>query len=541
MEVGGKRINKDLSRIIHLGGLVLPIILVLYGFMVESGALPNTHFRSMQILVVIALGWVGIGIYQYLYPAKTRRILLARLIAYHALASIYLLAVTGLTTAVTVAWLVLILASFVFFGSLGLAVSAANLLTVACIDALFYHVDDTYLVNTTATLAITFAVSAIVIGIAQAHVADASKLMRSQATEEQQRDRTLTLINNLADAILSVNHAGAIDVFNAAALNLLDTNESLRGKSIGSIIKLTDGDEHRVPLLQELHKAKSVVSRDDLSATISGETIRLSIIYSPIRGTDSGDDEGRDSGYILILRDITKQKSLEEERDEFISVVSHELRTPITIAEGSLSNAALMVKRDDMPPDMVAKTVATAHEQVMFLARLVNDLSTLSRAERGVADKPEIIDAAGLVHAMYDEYAKQAQTKGLSLDLDISPQLGNVSASRLYLEELLQNFVTNAIKYTKEGGITIEAKRRGDRVHFAVHDTGIGISKSDQAHIFEKFYRAEDYRTRETSGTGLGLYVATKLARKLGTHIDMKSRLNHGSTFSFSLPLTIDK
>ena len=77
-------------------------------------------------------------------------------------------------------------------------------------------------------------------------------------------------------------------------------------------------------------------------------------------------------------------------------------------------------------------------------------------------------------------------------------------------------------------------------IHFSVSDTGIGISKSDQTKIFNKFYRSEDYRTRETGGTGLGLYVAMKLSKKLGTHIDLKSRLNHGSTFSFELPAHTD-
>jgi multi-sensor signal transduction histidine kinase len=101
----------------------------------------------------------------------------------------------------------------------------------------------------------------------------------------------------------------------------------------------------------------------------------------------------------------------------------------------------------------------------------------------------------------------------------------------------LQNFITNAIRYTEKGGVTIIVKPgENDTINFAVKDTGIGISRSDQAHLYQKFWRSEDYRTRETSGTGLGLYVVAKLAIKLKTEIKLKSRLNHGSTFSFSLP-----
>jgi signal transduction histidine kinase len=108
-------------------------------------------------------------------------------------------------------------------------------------------------------------------------------------------------------------------------------------------------------------------------------------------------------------------------------------------------------------------------------------------------------------------------------------------ASRLYLHELLQNFITNSIKYTKEGSVTVSVRNKDGLVTFEVKDTGIGISKADQAKVFKKFYRSEDYRTRETGGTGLGLYVATKLAKKLNTTINLSSRLNHGSTFSFAI------
>jgi signal transduction histidine kinase len=238
------------------------------------------------------------------------------------------------------------------------------------------------------------------------------------------------------------------------------------------------------------------------------------------------------------MRDVTKQKSLEEERDEFISVVSHELRTPITIVEGSLSNLELMMKQPKQPDSkFLTESLTIAHDQVVYLARMVNDLSTLSRAERGVADAPEQINVEELLHTIHQRYEKEAATRKLHLNLDLGPKLGTVNVSRLYLEELIQNFVTNALKYTKEGSVTIIAKRTKDTVEFLVSDTGIGISRSDQNKIFTKFYRSEDYRIRETNGTGLGLYVSTKLASKLNTHIEFKSRLNHGSTFSFRLPV----
>ena len=289
-----------------------------------------------------------------------------------------------------------------------------------------------------------------------------------------------------------------------------------------------------------LKEASRTTRRDDLRHVYAdGEQVRLEITFAPIKSTYGLLKKSRqESGYIVIARDVTKQKSLEEERDEFISVVSHELRTPITIVEGTLSNLQLLMEKDRQADEKVLQsTIKTAHDQVIYLAKMVNDLSTLSRAERGVADEPELIDVADLIHALHRQYQQDASKKGLSLNIDAGTKLGKIKASRLYTEELLQNFITNAIKYTKEGDITIAAKRSKDTVTFSVKDSGIGISRGDQIKIFQKFYRSEDYRIRETSGTGLGLYVSAKLAHKLGTRIDLKSRLNHGSTFSFEMPV----
>ncbi|HEY0965564.1 MAG TPA: ATP-binding protein, partial [Candidatus Saccharimonadales bacterium] len=351
-----------------------------------------------------------------------------------------------------------------------------------------------------------------------------------------------TLINNIADAVLSTDEQGTIRLYNAATIGLLDTNTDLVGKAIDKVLQLRNDEDKPILMKSLLKGAHGVTIDDTLRTTISDEEIRIEATYSPIRGAYSREGgTASDNGYIIILRDITKTKSLEEERDEFISVVSHELRTPITIAEGAIDNARVVFKKDTSQIELVDKSMSMAHDQVIFLSKMVNDLSTLSRAERGVADKPEEIDVRELVHSLYDDYVSQAKAKNLQFNLSAHGELGSVNTSRLYLHELLQNFITNAIKYTKEGSITLTVDRAEDTVHFAVSDTGIGISKADQAKVFQKFYRSEDYRTRETGGTGLGLYVAEKLARKMATSITLKSRLNHGSTFSFTLPVATRK
>jgi two-component system, OmpR family, phosphate regulon sensor histidine kinase PhoR len=362
------------------------------------------------------------------------------------------------------------------------------------------------------------------------------RLAESQRAEELQLGRVNSLLNSISDVVLTLNRYGRITSQNAAALSFFDTNQSLVGKSIDAIIELKDATLQPVSIRKMSENLKTTTVRDDVSVTDgSDELMRLSVQLSPIHST-FGEDE---SGSVVIIRDVTRQKTLEDEKDEFISVTSHELRTPIAIAEGSLSNLVFMFEKGAKPEQLVS-SANTAHDQVLYLARMINDLSTLSRAERGVGDVAEEIDANSLLQELYLRYQSEAEAKSLKLNLDLD-KLPMITTSRLYLEEILQNFITNAIKYTKEGTVTLSGKVKDGKIECSVSDSGIGISKTDQEKIFEKFFRSEDYRTRETSGTGLGLYVVKKLADKLDTTIEVKSRLNHGSTFSFVLPLTSDK
>ena len=380
------------------------------------------------------------------------------------------------------------------------------------------------------TLSVVLGVIAIVLHKILSEISDKDDCKNNKKSLSEHQ-RMITLINNITDAILSTDEHGIINTYNSAALNLIDTNSGINGEHISQVLNLETIDKKPIDIFKELTKSSAIRQRDDVLMKIGdNDYIRLEVTLAPVQGGDKMTPDG----YVLILRDITKTKSLEEERDEFISVVSHELRTPIAIAEGSLSNAKLLVERK--MTSKIPEAIDESHKQILFLARMINDLSTLSRAERGVADETEIIDIAELAAQINSEYSPQASEKGLTFNLDIGGRLGVVKVSRLYLEEILQNFITNAIRYTPKGSITLSIKKnKSGEVIFKVIDTGIGISKADMAKIFDKFYRAEDYRTRETKGTGLGLYVSAKLAKKLGCKIEVESRLNHGSVFGFRL------
>ncbi|MDX1766089.1 MAG: ATP-binding protein [Candidatus Saccharimonadales bacterium] len=366
--------------------------------------------------------------------------------------------------------------------------------------------------------------------VTRSEIRELKKTGKKLKTEQQ---RLLALINNMGDAVISTDTNGKIQSYNGAALDILDTNETLSNQSLEDFVKLSDGDGKDINILDVMRKLTQNVQRRDLLHTYSdGEKINLYLNITPVK---VGYGEDSQSGYTIIMRDISKEKSLEEERDEFISVVSHELRTPVTVTEGKISNALLHNKRSVKNRKM--KTILEdAHRQSIYLADMINDLATLARAERtSFDDDLAVVEPDKLLKELKDSYEIEAKQKGLKIKTNCPKTIPKIKSSRLYIKEILQNFITNAIKYSRTGSIVISVKKSGRGVAFSVKDTGIGISKSDQRHLFEKFFRSEDYRTRESSGTGLGLYVAAKLAKKIDGQIKVSSIKNKGSTFSLTV------
>ncbi len=359
---------------------------------------------------------------------------------------------------------------------------------------------------------------------------DATHLLQTVSFE---RSRLLSLINSMADAVLATNRHGQVVLYNGAVLDLLNTNLSIAGKRLSEVVQLKNEKDEDVDLLLTATKTDAIMKREDLYFISSdNQKVQLYIDLAPIRTTTSDED----GGFIMLLRDITRQKSLDEERSEFISVTSHELRTPIAIAEANISTALLPQMVTGMSKQ-AQDLLNQAHAQVMFLANLVNDLTTLARAERD--DLPIETDELKLKELLAElvaNYQAEAAAKKLTISLASNIAEGSIWTSGLYVREVLQNFITNSIKYTNKGGITLAAAQSGDGVVFCVADTGVGISASDQKKIFQKFYRVEDYRTRQTRGTGLGLYITVKLAQKVKGRVWLKSQLNKGSQFYLSVP-----
>ncbi len=350
-----------------------------------------------------------------------------------------------------------------------------------------------------------------------------------------ERERLNSLINSMGDGVIAIDEAFKVVVSNGAALNLLDINRTIAGMSLNEIIKLIDKNNQAVNLKQVITASKSsTTSRDWRIAYPGGDNINVYVSIAPVR---LGYGKKGMKGWVILLRDITQEKSLEEERDEFIGVASHELRTPIAITEGNISNAQMLFEQSGVTNPKITSSLKQAHDQITFLSGMINDLATLSRAEGGkLTVEVESINPHELVEALVGTYGPQAETKHLEVRVETDPELEILKSSKLYVREIMQNFITNAIRYTEQGYIIIGSRARPGGAEFYVSDTGIGISKADQEKLFDKFFRSGDLRTRQSNGTGLGLYVTLKLARLIHAEIEVQSELNKGSTFTIFIP-----
>lgn len=345
------------------------------------------------------------------------------------------------------------------------------------------------------------------------------------------QQRLLALVNSMTDGFLALSEKTEIVLCNSAALSLLDEN-NLQGKTLNQVLRLVDSRGKPITIQKILPTSGSTTSDEWKLLYADNSNINLFISASTLHTAYGDKSEG---GWVVIFRDITRQKQIEQERDEFVSVASHELRTPVAIAEGSISNGILLADRGGVN-DTIKHSLAAAHDQIIFLSNLINDLSMLSKAERGaVGMEIEEFSPAGLATSLAADYERMASKKKLIIRAD-AEKTGTVRNSSLYVREILQNFVTNAIKYTQKGSVTIIVKPKENGVEFSVTDTGIGINKSEQSKLFEKFYRSSDWRVREVNGTGLGLYVTAKLTKAISGVVTVSSEAEKGSTFSLYVP-----
>lgn len=371
------------------------------------------------------------------------------------------------------------------------------------------------------------------------------KAYRDLASElSQVANKSEVVINAIADGVIAVNSQGIIQLINPAAQQIIGWGkQDALALDYKSVLKLVDqaGDELTPatdPVANTLATNKQTSTASLNLVTNSQKKILVSVIVSPVGQLGSG--------AIIVFRDITKEKAEEREQAEFISTASHEMRTPVASIEGYLGLALnpATAQIDEKARDYINK----AHESAQHLGRLFSDLLDVSKAEDGrLSNKPKVTDVVQFTHDIIQGLRPQAEAKGLRMlfkplpddvaregERTLSPVFF-VNVDNDHLREITANLVENAIKYTPHGDITIDVNGDNDHVVISVADSGIGIPKEDQVHLFQKFYRVDNSDTREIGGTGLGLYLSRRLAEAMNGRLWVESEYKQGSTFYLSL------
>jgi signal transduction histidine kinase len=247
------------------------------------------------------------------------------------------------------------------------------------------------------------------------------------------------------------------------------------------------------------------------------------------------DSTGEPCGFTLTFHDVTHEREVSQMKSDFVSFVTHQLRTPLAGIRWMLELAA---QEPGIPVD-ASSYIQDAREAAQRLIQLVNDLLDISRLERGkltVATAP--VDLEALTRDVLAETAVLVQEKGHRVSLAGAPIAAPVAADAQLLRQVVMNLVSNAIKYTPDGGaIEIRLEPDAGMLRWSIRDSGIGVPRASQARLFEKFYRAENVATLETEGTGLGLYLVRLIMEQLDGRVWCESEEGAGATFLFTLPL----
>jgi len=225
---------------------------------------------------------------------------------------------------------------------------------------------------------------------------------------------------------------------------------------------------------------------------------------------------------------------MEQQRQNMVADIAHELRTPLSVIQG---NVEAML--DGVLPAS-PEELESIHQETILLNRLISDLRTLSLAEAGqLALDKQPLDMGEVVTRVAEKYRLRAEEQNVALSVQVAPNLPRVSADAGRIEQALVNLTENALRYGASdagGRVTLGARAMADGVEAWIRDTGPGIAPEDLPHVFERFWRSEESRNRQTGGSGIGLALVKQLIEAHGGRVSVESTLGHGATFRVMLP-----
>ena len=349
----------------------------------------------------------------------------------------------------------------------------------------------------------------------------ARQLQATIREAENERNKLDTLFLHMTDGVVAFSREGAVIQKNPAAEDMLgrpilpeDTYEGLFGD------------------LAPLEQILSLEQPGYQEAERTAGSRSLELLLAPF------DQESGQGGVMVVIHDVTTQRRNEEMRREFVANVSHELRTPLTNIRSYAET--LVDSAGDIPPAMEKNFLGVILNESDRMTHIVQDLLTLSRFDSGRSElKLERFSFSAAVRDIYNAVLMDAQRRGHTLTLDIAPEIPEMVGDRDRVLQVMMNVVSNAIKYTPDGGgqIAISAGRNPLRVWMEVSDNGIGIPEADRPRIFERFYRVDKARSRESGGTGLGLSIAKEIVDRHEGIIALVDRPGPGTTIRIELPI----
>ncbi len=353
-------------------------------------------------------------------------------------------------------------------------------------------------------------------------------LTEALAREHAEANKNQAILEGIADGVIVFGNDGKAVVANPAIGHLLgkDAGDFL-GRDIAELMAgdVAPADQQMVDgLLRETDSYRSSVKFEWADKT-------LSVSFAPVH-----DMRGAVTGTVAVFRDFTREAEVARMKSDFVSIVSHELRTPLTAIKGYLELILMGAAGPVSKQQASFLEIARANTERLHI--LVSDLLDLSRIESGKVElEVKVVSIPQLVDQVSTTLQKEFADRGMTLTTDVPDDLPEIFGDPGRIMQILTNLLSNAYKYTREGGAMVRARVEDSFLRIDVIDTGVGISAQDQALLFTRFFRAEDDLVRQQTGTGLGLNITKSLVELHGGEIRVASELGKGSTFSFTLPL----
>ncbi len=335
--------------------------------------------------------------------------------------------------------------------------------------------------------------------------------------------KLMTIFEQTDDGLMVVDHESRVQMLNPAASVLLKTQAAdVTGKTV---IEATLSHDLAELVARVLRTCESASLEVELAVP---ERTDMNVYAAPLERPDEP------CGALVVMHDMSAAKHIDSVRRDFVSNVSHEFRTPLATIKAMAETITLRAaNKPEVAPEFASKIMGEADR----LTALADDLLDLAKIEAG--QRPihsEVFHLGGAVDEIVSALSASARVKAIEVSAEI-PDALMVCADREAVRQILSNLIDNALKYTRPGGkVSVLGSAEGKWVTVKVSDTGIGIAEEDRTRVFERFYRADKARSRESGGTGLGLSIVKHLVELHGGKVTVESALDEGSTFTFTLP-----